>query len=228
MSAYSDYCAAEKAEGRKPLSPKEWSEARKNVGGGAPVPDAVPDESVATGHAEGFASEPRPSTNDQENDPEDRAVPEPAVMDRVVALDKAAKLRAEAAALEAEALGATPEDQKAKREQSAAERGVWVFHTESRFLSVVLESSSPYRQDGRHYSGHHVSADFSYGNWITRDQHLAEKLMETDDYQKGVVYLVDEAIQHAVVGIADGPRTSSTLSPRVRMRPAGALSAPLD
>jgi len=236
MSAYSDYCAAEKAEGRKPLSPKEWAAARRAeteslVEAGAGTL-ALASDAIA-GEPEGLA-DPTPTGNDVENDPEDNALPteDAKVVERVQAhaedpLALAAELRAKAAQLEAQVLGATPEDQKQKREEAAAKRGKWVFHADSRFLSVTLISHNPYTQNGHHYAGQHVEAKFSYGNWKTEDAELARLLMATDDYKRGFIYLVDEMIQHAVVGISDGPRTSSTLSPRVR-RPAGALSAPLD
>jgi hypothetical protein len=216
MASYRDYCNEEKAAGRKPLSMKDWALARS-------APEPV---------AEGMA-DPNPGI---ENDPEDTAAlpaEDAAVVERVQAqaedpLKLAAELRAKAAQLEASVNGATPEDQKQKREDRARERGKWVFHSPySRFLNVKLISENPHTVNGHHYAGRHVAADFSYGNWSTEDPHLAELLMATDDYKNGLIYLVDEKIQSAVVGISDGPRTSSTLSPRVR-RPAGALSAPLD
>lgn len=252
MTAYSDYCNAEKAEGRKPLPPKEWSAERRKIeaAGDDHSAEAVSSfarhdvdmlqEVVRTDppvpSSEGVA--PQPGPNDHDNDPEDEA-PMPhedaAVVERLQArlegedpLAKAARLRAEAAALEAQVLGVTPEDQKEIREKKAAEQGRWIFHTDSRFLSIVLETSGPYKENGHHYPGFHKEATFSYGNYVTSDAKTAELLMATRDYQRGVIWLVDEAIQQAVVGISDGPRTSSTLSPRVRARPAGALSAPLD
>ncbi len=223
MTAYSDYCNAEKAEGRKPLPPKEWSEARK----GTPPP----------AEAEGFA--PQPGPNDHDHDPEDAMPHEDAEMiGRLQAhaeslasedpLEKARRLRMEAAALEAQVLGVTPEDQREKREKKAAEAGEWIFKSDSNFHEITLWSRGPRKEDGHHYPAEHIAAKFSYGVYRTTNPDHAAKLMESVDYQKGSVFLVDEMIQNAVVGVLDGPRTTSTSRGTVRERPAGALSAPLD